>query len=112
MHAAPSAAIPVSDETLRSSNHLLRQQDTSAGRVRKPTLQLQFPASRRPPTPGFRDAAAASIRQSDMAVTVLRSFSLESAFKVSPPFHHPGKKIRVLRINRITILLTHQNRMI
>jgi len=59
MDAAPSTAAPVPHETTRSGNHLLRQQDTSAGRVRTSTPQLQFPASPYPPAPGSRDAGVA-----------------------------------------------------
>jgi hypothetical protein len=97
MHAAPSSATPVSDETsaavtISYVNKILRPVVFAS-----PLCNFNFPH------PGVHQHQASGTQQRllsaslILAVTVPRSFSLESAFKVSPPFHHPGKKIRALR---------------
>ena len=83
MDAAPSTAAPVPDETIRNGNHLLRQQDTSTGRVRKSTLQLHFPASPYPPGRGSRVATVAPFfawRRRDMGSRNLKVYPVPETF--------------------------------
>src|SRR5258706_6907120 len=66
----------------------------------RPLFNFNFPHLRihQHQAPGTQEWRHSSVCQPDISVTMLRSFSFEGSFKVSPPFHHPGKKIRAPRI--------------